>query len=1435
MSNPPPASEVSSPSPKVSPFKSSKDGRDASLPLAERPTAPITPPARNAPPIRAKTLPTALNVPALSKEQTPQLSERDSIFATHYLTTDSTTNSPQFVPTKEGDNNVFSLEPDGLDSDMDVSTHQPSDPSPLWERTRPASITPLESFALGEKFRTDRHSRSNPPTRYRHDPRSSEAIESGGSQKRTHRPQSSTSSSSTISADRSPAAGPFGSREGYFQHMSDEGKDDASGSHILGINLIGGRAGPEAVNTDSSEAERNSTRENGKKQVEKKIEATMANTEPNLNSRSRKTSHYLGLFKENTSSQEQKKRDDRAKPRMEKDQSHDARGAIGQNENSRTPHRAMTESASRPWSETDQVIQVPRPTHVIPALQAHQSMSSSQQKQRSVTVSTGSSTSLYSPQTQLKPELNGGDEASLSLLDRRNTEDASESIISHTFPLRLLEEIRNRHNITPGAEHGTSFSMSIPTPYSERHGASVAVHKHAKEAHEHGSSESARSETQESPEGKSSVIGEDDDFESDKEQISSALYFPHQGPSEEDAKGTSADELGADPLKDRRLSVKSDEEKQARDWKLNGDKSLSSEVEISLQSKDDNRRLYGDLQMSNGFSDKTTDQPYASLSELGPSSASEAEYESWDETPRSMQDESSLTDDPDATPTATPTGHSLLTQHKHRRLHHHHPSPAPLSAVELKPYSHQVGGHTTVFRFSRKAVCKQLSNRENEFYESVERRHPELLKFLPRYIGVLNVTYRKAPKRKKTIKDNMAGQNHTASTEPTSQDGAEGLPAENHHSSGNSAQTEDQPRIVSHSQQPTPIPQVIFENNRHIIPESLFRRSPRSSLRSHDSKLSASLNGESMSRARKHSSSLGAASGKAISDAHNRSSSRPSLKQYSSWGATTVNRKLQEQVLREVFGPSTTHRHHRNARSHFVMPRTESGRGHRNATSETGTLPPRPHTASSHSDDRLVPEDELNLKMVLKSETERLCHPREDRAHVASTGHESAPGLGGKVKDNSYTGYTRFANDPRLAKGQIKRRHSGGGLRSRPVGDGGEQSLRYIEDDGYRGDHEDEVFMMDEEAATTPALSSSSAPDQESNMDLVRTPRADKFSSATELDTSDIPATIMNPNHYHESDRGPVNPEQAQTQPDERVQHFLLLEDLTAGMQKPCVLDLKMGTRQYGLEANERKKRSQRRKCRMTTSRELGVRVCGMQVWNAKTQSYDFEDKYFGRDLKAGREFQDALTRFLYDGVSYSSVSKRIPVILEKISSLEAIIRSLPGYRFYASSLLMLYDGQNNKASAGTATGKEDVAANHEEQSPSTSHSESKHRQPKAAGDTAAAAPPSSSSSSSSSDIKIKIVDFANCVTAEDSIPSSVPCPPKVPDGVDRGYLLGLRTLRMYFQRIWKEINNDEDWVERGEGEGMAVEPRGESRVAGRDGWYEGVMVEEGDVGGVSE
>ena len=59
---------------------------------------------------------------------------------------------------------------------------------------------------------------------------------------------------------------------------------------------------------------------------------------------------------------------------------------------------------------------------------------------------------------------------------------------------------------------------------------------------------------------------------------------------------------------------------------------------------------------------------------------------------------------------------------------------------------------------------------------------------------------------------------------------------------------------------------------------------------------------------------------------------------------------------------------------------------------------------------------------------------------------------------------------------------------------------------------------------------------------------------------------------------------------------YIVLEDLTQGMLRPCVLDIKMGTQQHGKFASASKVKSHTLKCQRTTSFEMGLRLCGMQV-----------------------------------------------------------------------------------------------------------------------------------------------------------------------------------------------------------------------------------------------
>lgn len=62
------------------------------------------------------------------------------------------------------------------------------------------------------------------------------------------------------------------------------------------------------------------------------------------------------------------------------------------------------------------------------------------------------------------------------------------------------------------------------------------------------------------------------------------------------------------------------------------------------------------------------------------------------------------------------------------------------------------------------------------------------------------------------------------------------------------------------------------------------------------------------------------------------------------------------------------------------------------------------------------------------------------------------------------------------------------------------------------------------------------------------------------------------------------------------IADFLMMENITSSYRRPCVLDLKMGTRQHGDDATAEKRTKQIAKCQASTSGSLGVRLCGMQV-----------------------------------------------------------------------------------------------------------------------------------------------------------------------------------------------------------------------------------------------
>ncbi|POS85520.1 hypothetical protein EPUL_005408 [Erysiphe pulchra] len=675
----------------------------------------------------------------------------------------------------------------------------------------------------------------------------------------------------------------------------------------------------------------------------------------------------------------------------------------------------------------------------------------------------------------------------------------------------------------------------------------------------------------------------------------------------------------------------------------------------------------------------------------------------------------------------------------------------PLEAIELIPYSHQVGGHTTLWRFSKRAVCKQLNNRENEFYEKIEQRHPQLLRFLPRYIGVLNVTFERQNRSKNSRKEVQESPVETLdskqydSTQVTyGQDISpvfkNGEQLENITTQHKRAKS--QSCISDHLQ---PVPTVTFADNRHIIPTSILKPQPVYSQNQHRSYSASS----SFSQTIDHELN----DDRRISLNLSRDSSEPNP-----WGKTFVNKVLREDVFREVFLQKPVAIRHKKSSAHRSS-----------AYCSSNFLRISNSESNLQTIHQVKKNNESPLRINANVSREHLA-PKESTADNENcTLEDSNKSFGCEISANDRVGRSVQKSKAICAgfskSGKRQRRYSSGGLRRRPTEVADDRgSLKYYEeaDDTVPESNSDEIFSMEPGSTNCKTYISKTKNAQvvleKIHSTMEENDSSNELSKSVERHFIAEGNSVPDPSNSQIDIPRPVNPKEARAQPGSRVEYFLLLEDLTAGMKRPCVMDLKMGTRQYGVDCDLKKQESQRKKCAATTSRRFGVRVCGLQVWDVYLQDYIFEDKYYGRNLKNGEDFQKALTRFLYDGLDYYSVLRHIPSIIEKLSELEVLIRGLIGYRFYGTSLLMFYDGATEEgySSDSTATEKEDRSI--------------------------------------SRGIDFKIADFANCVTQED-FERQRTCPPKHPKKPDLGFLRGLKTLKRYFLAIERDTRKEKGYT----------------------------------------
>ncbi|KAJ8697984.1 inositol polyphosphate kinase kcs1 [Pleurotus ostreatus] len=623
-----------------------------------------------------------------------------------------------------------------------------------------------------------------------------------------------------------------------------------------------------------------------------------------------------------------------------------------------------------------------------------------------------------------------------------------------------------------------------------------------------------------------------------------------------------------------------------------------------------------------------------------------------------------------------------------------------LPHIPLRPFRNQVGGHSAIYKFTKRAVCKPLVSRENLFYESVEREAPPLLGFIPRYLGVMLVSYRRVPKgvagkssgppsptstkhsrpllkgapmstplHKRDVSVFSTGdtppynKTFSALERPRTLDHLDGVDEQeplsadqNGHGPTDNIHLDDFPSpddAGGGDTEPEPeaeLPEVALDRNRHIIPEYLLRSRHRSLSYSN-----IHLSGRSACAARRLSR-LGLDGATASSPDLGIPASRPTLNPSGlavtrpsplschspsspsdvgdgidalpAEAPTPVNSPsrstLRQSLLTETQFPSLLTQPNEGSdlrRPGLFGTMSESG-------IHFGTSPGFDGTGSTMVNTKLKDHVFSTILRRLRRRTGgRL------RSGVATEDE-------GQTDEHSEGRIKKITDKVRKVRRRLSMRLGSGGVDVEDEGnvEDDEGAADDEADDDLGGDHQVPIRRTQSDGMiTSPSLLSR---DQQ-NKDIMGIFEMDLDDSPPERDT--IQWQSMAPGHGLETDvrrrsrsrsvgfpmsgktlspirpLGPHSPLRSKQlrlsrsprlnpylQPHTssahdsdtgvtRQNHFILMEDLTGRLKRSCVMDLKMGTRQYGMDATPLKKKSQRKKCDRTTSRSLGVRVCGMQ------------------------------------------------------------------------------------------------------------------------------------------------------------------------------------------------------------------------------------------------
>ncbi|KAI7883188.1 SAICAR synthase-like protein [Lichtheimia hyalospora FSU 10163] len=213
------------------------------------------------------------------------------------------------------------------------------------------------------------------------------------------------------------------------------------------------------------------------------------------------------------------------------------------------------------------------------------------------------------------------------------------------------------------------------------------------------------------------------------------------------------------------------------------------------------------------------------------------------------------------------------------------------------------------------------------------------------------------------------------------------------------------------------------------------------------------------------------------------------------------------------------------------------------------------------------------------------------------------------------------------------------------------------------------------------------------------------------INDTELSQTLINASSASDAADTPLQDHRPIDSQGRSLDENLCLENVLHGFTRPCVLDLKLGTRLYDNDATAEKREKMQKNAKGTTSETLGIRISGMKVYNTIDRTWAIYDKQFGRSRTADT-ILDGLLAFFFptsiyakaddpvivhdqeqdkDTVSGSSSSNRKRIsgtkmnwilenLLDDIGSIREYVQEHPELEMYSASLLMVFEGDKDAA-----------------------------------------------------------------------------------------------------------------------------------------------------------